>query len=112
MTVDILFLVKPLVVDTPKLKLIVRVEHVKEDNQVRVLAPVLIHHLLPQASIQKYQIINPRARVRSTVERPEVKTVKTKVDLMYPGAFCLKPWQPTKYLKLRTMSKGTNLMMN
>ena len=64
MTVDILFLVKPLVVDTPKLKLIVRVEHVKEDNQVRVLAPVLIHHLLPQASIQKYQIINPRARVR------------------------------------------------
>ena len=80
MTVDILFLVKPLVGDTPKLKMIVRVEHVKGDTQVRVLAPVLIHHLLPQASVQKYQIINPRARVRSTVERPEVKTVKTDVS--------------------------------
>ena len=62
MTVAILFLV-----GTPKLKQIVRVEHVKGDNQVRVLAPFLIHHLLyvPQASVQKHQIINPRARVRS-----------------------------------------------
>ena len=62
MAVAILFLV-----GTPKLKQIVRVEHVKGDNQVRVLAPVLIHHLLhvPQALVQKHQIINPRARVRS-----------------------------------------------
>ena len=58
MTVAILFLVKPLVVGTPKLKLIVRVENVKEDTLVRVLAPVLIHHLLSQPSVQKHQIIN------------------------------------------------------
>ena len=115
MTAAILYPVKPLVVGTPKLKLIVRVEHVIGDTLVRVLAPVLmIHHPLPPALVQKHQIIiNPKARVRSPQNhQPEV--VKMKVDLTWClyVVFHLKQWQPTKDLTLKMMSKGTNLMMN
>ena len=87
---------------------------IEKDTLVPVLAPVLmIHHPLPPALVQKNQIINPKARVRSPQNhQPEV--VKMKVDLTWClfVVFHLKQWQPTKDLTLRTMSKGTNLMMN
>ena len=52
MTAAILYQVKPLVVGTPNLKLILRVEHAIGDTLVRVLALVLvIHHPLSPALV-------------------------------------------------------------